>query len=116
MLEAERAKDEIRDIQTRMIGAQIHYARMGYWVRRPLYGFNNVHIETREGKRCILEPNETEAPLVAKLFELRARNTMEDIEIVDELNKLGLQTGKRAVRDKDDRMRIVQVISGEQLT
>jgi len=58
MLEAERAKDEIRDIQTRMIGAQIRYVRMGYWIRRPLFGFNNVHIETREGKRCILEPNE----------------------------------------------------------
>ena len=49
MLEAERANEEVRDIQTRMIGAQIRYARMGYWVRRPLYGFNNVHIETREG-------------------------------------------------------------------
>src|SRR5258708_29325360 len=77
MLEAERAKDEVRDIQTRMIGAQIRYARMGYWVRRPLYGFNNVHVETREGKRCILQANDKEAQLVIKMFELRARGTME---------------------------------------
>jgi DNA invertase Pin-like site-specific DNA recombinase len=115
MLEAERAKDEVRDIQTRMIGAQIRYARMGYWVRRPLYGFNNIHVETREGKRCVLEPNEVEAPLVIKMFELRARNTMEDIEIVDELNKLGYKTMERVVRDKEDRTKIVKVIGGDPL-
>lgn len=116
LLEAERAKDEVRDIQTRMIGAQIRYARMGYWVRRPLHGFDNVHIETREGKRCILKPNEAEAPLVVKMFELRARNTMEDEEIVDELNKLGFRTRQRMVRDKNDRTKIVDVIGGECLT
>ena len=116
MLEAERAKDEVRDIQTRMIGAQIRYARMGYWVRRPLHGFDNHHIETREGKRCILKPNELEAPHVIKMFELRARGTMEDVEIVNELNKLGFQTRTRVVRDKVDRSQVVQVIGGEPLT
>lgn len=116
LLEAERAKDEVRDIQTRMIGAQIRYARMGYWVRRPLHGFNNVHVETREGKRCILKPNDVEAPLVIKMFELRARGTMEDIEIVNELNKLGFRTRERVVRDKNDRTKVVQVIGGDPLT
>jgi site-specific DNA recombinase len=116
ILEAERAKDEIRDIQTRMIGAQIRYARLGYWVRRPLIGFNNVHVETRDGKRCILEPNEQESPLIEKMFELRARGTMEDTAIVDELNKMGFRTRKRVVRDKQDRTKIVKVIGGEQLT
>ena len=115
MLEAERAKDEVRDIQTRMIGAQIRYARMGYWVRRPLYGFNNVHIETREGKRCVLEPNEVEAPLVIKLFELRARGTVEDIDIVEELNMLGFRTRERIVRDKEDRTKIIDTIGGAPL-
>ncbi|MBU1000734.1 recombinase family protein, partial [Patescibacteria group bacterium] len=32
ILEAERAKDEIRDILSRMIGAEIRYVRMGYRV------------------------------------------------------------------------------------
>lgn len=116
MLEAERAKDEVRDIQTRMIGAQIRYARMGYWVRRPLYGFDNVHVETREGKRCVLKPNEIEAPLVIKMFELRARGTMEDIEIVEHINKLGFRTFERVVRDKEDRTRITKVIGGKEVT
>lgn len=116
LLEAERAKDEVRDIQTRMIGAQIRYARMGYWVRRPLHGFDNVHIETREGKRCILKPNETEAPLMIKMFEMRARGTMEDIQIVEEINKLGFRTRERVIRDRNDRTQILQVIGGEPLT
>ncbi len=116
MLEAERAKDEIRDIQTRMIGAQIRYARMGYWVRRPLYGFDNVHIETREGKRCILQPNKVEAPFIVKMFELRARNTMEDIEIVDELNRLGYRSREQVVRDKADRSKVMYTSGGVLLT
>jgi site-specific DNA recombinase len=112
MLEAERAKDEVRDIQTRMIGAQIRYARMGYWVRRSIYGFDNVHIETREGKRCILTPNEVEAPFVIKIFEMRARGTMEDIQIVDELNKLGYRSRERVVRDKKDRSKVIDITGG----
>lgn len=116
MLEAERAKDEIRDIQTRMIGAQIRYVRMGYWVRRPLLGFNNVHIETREGKRCILEPNDKEAPWIKKIFELRAAGTMEDIQIVDFMNVMGFQTRERIVRDKHDRTKAVRVIGGVPLS
>lgn len=116
LLEAERAKDEVRDIQTRMIGAQIRYARMGYWVRRPLYGFKNVHIETREGKRCILEPEDNEATYVIKMFELRARGTLDDQQIVDRLNTLGFKTRERYVRDKNDRTKIIKTIGGDQLT
>ncbi len=116
ILEAERAKDEVRDIQTRMIGAQIRYARMGYWVRRPIYGFNNVHIETREGKRCVLEPHTTEAAFVIKMFELRARGILDDREIVDKLNTLGFKTRERYVRAKDDRTKIIKTIGGDPLT
>ncbi|MDN5274761.1 MAG: hydrolase [Candidatus Saccharibacteria bacterium] len=115
MLEAERAKDEVRDIQTRMIGAQIRYARLGYWVRRPLYGFDNVHVETHDGKRCILKPNKVEAPLVEKMFELRARGTMEDIEIVEEINRLGFRTRERVIRDKEDRTKVIEVLGSEPL-
>lgn len=116
MLEAERAKDEIRDIMSRMIGAQIRYARMGYWVRRPLFGFNNQHVETSDGKRCILTPHPVESPWVIKMFKLRARGTMDDAQIVDAINKLGYITRKRVVRDKSDRTRIVEEIGGEPLT
>lgn len=113
ILEAERAKDEIRDIMSRMIGAQIRYARMGYWVRRPLYGFNNEHVETSDGKRCILIPNIEEAPYIKKIFELRIQGTMDDDEIIDEINRLGYKSRVRVVRDPKDRSKIIERIGGE---
>lgn len=116
ILEAERAKDEVRDIQTRMIGAQIRYARMGYWVRRPIYGFTSIHIETHEGKRCVLKPHDDEAPLVRKMFELRVAGTMDDNQIVEHMNTLGFRSRERHVRDKEDRTKIVRTIGGELLT
>ncbi len=116
ILEAERAKDEVRDIQTRMIGAQIRYARMGYWVRRPLYGFTNTHIETKEGKRCILQPLKSETSFVIKMFELRAQKTLDDWQIIDRLNTLGFKTRERYVRDKNDRTKIIRTIGGDPLT
>src|SRR5260221_1667838 len=45
ILEAERAKDEMRDIMTRMIGAAIRYVRLGYRVRPAPYGYVNEKIE-----------------------------------------------------------------------
>ena len=39
ILEAERAKDELRDIMSRMIGAEIRYTQVGYWMRRPPLGY-----------------------------------------------------------------------------
>ena len=116
ILEAERAKDEIRDIMSRMIGAQIRYARMGYWVRRPLFGFDNQHIETRDGKRCVLVPNEDEAPWVRMMFELRKRGTLEDQEIVDKINISGYKTRVRVVRDKTDPTKIIDEIGDVPLT
>ena len=116
ILEAERAKDEIRDIMSRMIGAQIRYARMGYWVRRPLYGFNNEHVETADGKRCILVPDAEEAPYIKKIFELRIQSTMDDDEIIDEINRLGYKSRVRVVRDPKDRSKIVERIGGELLS
>ena len=38
LLEAERANDEMRDIMSRMIGAEVRYTRMGFWMRQAPYG------------------------------------------------------------------------------
>jgi hypothetical protein len=66
ILEAERANDEVRDILSRMVGAEIRYARMGYWVRQAPYGFMTAKIDTPHGKRCILRPEPDEGPFVRK--------------------------------------------------
>ncbi len=116
ILEAERAKDEMRDIMSRMIGAQIRYARMGYWVRKSPFGFKNDKVETANGKRSILVPHPTESPFVIKMFELRCRGTMDDNQIVDEINRLGYKSRTNLVRDKSDRRRVIDTRGGKELS
>ena len=91
-LEAERAKDELRDIMSRMIGAEVRYTRMGYWMRRPPYGYTNVRVDTDNGKRYILQEKDEEAIFVKKMFELRLRGNLSDSQIVDEINRLGYRS------------------------
>src|SRR6185369_8035630 len=106
ILEAERANDEMRDIMSRMIGAEIRYSRMGYWVRKPPMGFMNEKIETPNGKRTILKPHPIESHWIIKMFELRCRGTLGDHQIVEEINNLGFKTRKMYFRDKHDQTKI----------
>lgn len=116
ILEAERAKDEMRDIMSRMIGAEIRYTRIGYWMRQQPYGYTSEKIETQNGKRCILKPHHNEGPLMTKLFELRAAGTMNDKQIAQELNRLGFKTRTEVIRDKNDRTKIVGERGGKPIT
>lgn len=106
-LEAERAKDELRDILTRLVGASVRYTRLGYWMRRAPYGFMSEKVETRNGKRVILKEHPVEGPLLKRIFELRAAGIMHDQEIIDEVNRLGFKTRIYYTRSKHDRTRIV---------
>ena len=45
ILEAERSKDELRDIMTRMIGAEVRYTRLGYWMRQAPFGYQSVNVK-----------------------------------------------------------------------
>lgn len=114
-LEAERAKDELRDILSRMIGAGVRYTRLGYWMRQSPYGFTTEKIETRNGKRVILKPHPVEAPFIKKLFELRAAGIKYDKEIIDELNLMGFKTRLHYVRSKADRTKIIGKRGGNPL-
>jgi site-specific DNA recombinase len=107
ILEAERAKDEIRDILSRMIGAEIRYVRMGYPIAIPPFGYQNEKVETDHGKRVTLAPSPKEAKWVIKMFELRARGTMTDQQIVDELNNQGFRTRKQYKRHPVDKTKII---------
>lgn len=115
MLEAERAKDEMRDIMSRMIGAEIRYARMGYWVRNPPTGYQTEKIETPNGKRTILKPHPQESIWLRKMFELRCRGNLTDLQIVEEVNNLGFRTRKMYHRDKQDRTKILHVRGNNKL-
>lgn len=115
ILEAERASAEKRDIMTRMIGSQIRYARLGYWVRRAPLGYVNVHVETMNGNRSVLEPHPQESQWIIKMFELRCRGTLDDYAIVREINKLGFHTRVKLVRHQQDKTRIVAKKGGKPL-
>lgn len=116
ILEAERSKDELRDIMSRMIGAEIRYTQMGFWMRQPPYGYVSQKIETRNGKRCILRPQPEEEKFVKKIFDLRARGTMFDPQIVDEINKLGFKGRVHYIRSKSDNTKIIGKRGGSPLT
>lgn len=115
-LEAERAKDEMRDIMSRMIGAEIRYTQLGYWMRQPPYGYISEKVDTKNGKRLILRPHEKEAPLMIRLFEMRAAATYTDQQIADELNLLGFHTRIQIVREKYDKTKIKKQIGGKPMT
>lgn len=115
ILEAERAKDELRDIMSRMIGAEIRYTQMGYWMRRAPYGFVSEKVETQQGKRCILIPHPTESKYVIMMYDMRVKG-FTDKEIVDKVNGLGFTTRVQYKRDPKDRTKIIKKLGGEPLT
>lgn len=96
-----------------MIGAEIDYARDGWWVHGFCYGFNTQRIETEHGKKTILVPNKEEAFLMKKMFELRAKG-YPDSQISQELNNLGFKTRYRIKRDQVTKKAIGKV-GGEPL-
>lgn len=108
MLEAERSKDEVRDILSRVIGAEIRYTQMGYWMRRAPYGLVSEKVETQHGKRMVLKPHPQEAKYIVALFELRASGQFSDREIAKKLNDMGYRGRPQLRRAKDDRSRIVR--------
>lgn len=113
ILEAEHAKDELRDIMTRMIGAEIRYTQLGYWMRQPPYGFTSETVDTNHGKRVILRPHPKEEPFIRRIFEMRAQGIYSGQEIADEINRLGFKTRITYVRDKYDRSKIKRIVGGQ---
>jgi len=116
LLEAERAKDEVRDILTRMIGSEIRYTQIGYWSRAALYGYETSKLETVNGKRAILVPQTDQAPIIRKMYDMRASGVYSDDQIANEMNRLGFQTPIKVIRDKLDRTKIVRRSGGKKMT
>lgn len=114
ILEAERSKDELRDIMSRMIGAEIRYTRMGYYMRQPPYGYESHKIETQNGKRCILQPHPTQAEFIIKMFEMRCQG-YDDSQILEKINKMGYRTRIIHKRSKQDRTKVLTQIGGKGL-
>ena len=114
-MEANRAKQERRDILTRVIGAEIIYTREGYAVREAPFGFANAKTETPHGKRTIRVPRPPESDWIKMMFELRADGNMSDKEIVEAVNKKEFKTRLQKVRDRKTK-EVIGVRGGKPLT
>lgn len=92
LMEAERAKSEVRDMLTRMIGAEIRLTKEGYAIGPALDGYRNVKavIDGKEVK--VWAHDEERAELFKKIFDLRAPANLSDKEIVSQLNAEGFLT------------------------
>jgi site-specific DNA recombinase len=115
ILEAERAKDEMRDIMTRMIGAEIRYVRMGYRVRRAPFGYKNEKINTEHGKRVILIPHQEESKWIKKMYQYRLEGVMNDGEIVEKINNLGFKSRIFNRRDPENKTKVIGKRGGNPL-
>src|ERR1019366_7348174 len=63
-----------------------------------------------------LRPHPEEAQHIMKIFDLRARGTMRDMQILQEVNKLGYRGRVHYVRDKHNRSKVLTKRGGDTLT
>lgn len=113
---AEKAKSEASDILTRTIGQQIQLTRDGFQVRGANYGYKNAKISTEYGKKkTIMVADETEAPFILQMFELRAEAALTDHEICGKLNTVGYRSRPSNIFDQNTR-EIIGRRSGAKLT
>lgn len=116
LLEAERGKDEMRDIMTRLIGAEIRYVRLGYHVRAAPLGYQNEKVETHHGKRIILVPHPLESKWILQMYELKSQGNLSDREIIELVNLFGFKSRKCYFRHPKNRTKIIGVKGGTPLT
>ena len=121
MFAAYQGKVEVRDILSRMIGAEITLAGNGYAVRRAPDGLRNkrilVNVDGATKERCVREADPERAHYFAKMFELRVQG-IPDMEIVDILNAEGFRTQvyNRWDRTIPDKPKIIGKGGGKLLT
>ncbi|MCH7951923.1 recombinase family protein [Patescibacteria group bacterium] len=73
-------------------------------------------METSHGKRVILIPHPDESKWIIRMFKLRIQGTLNDKEIVKQLNKLGYKSRKRYKRDPNDKTKVIGERGGKPLT
>ena len=116
LIVAESAKDEVRGILTRLIGAEIRYTKMGYPMGPTLVGYQMVKEDTENGQRKIPQAHPEESLWIIRGFELRIQGNLSDEKIVDELNAMGYKSRKIRIYDPYDRKRIIGYKGEKSLT
>ena len=117
MLETYKGKAEVRDILTRMIGAEIRLVQDGYAVRRAPDGLKNKYVIVDGKNKVVREPDPDRAHYFQKMFQMLA-DGVGDQEIVNVLNAMGFKTQIFHKWDRSDKEhpKIVGQIGGNPLT
>ena len=110
---AEMKQQEVNTMLVRLIGSEIDLTQQGYWIGTYPYGFVTKKQKGMK-KRTILVPDESEAPFIREIFQLRAEGILNDAQIVDKVNKLGYRS---RVRNKWDKLgvKVVGKTGGKKL-
>lgn len=111
LLEAERAHSEVRDILTRLIGSEIAYTRMGYWIGQAPPGYQIIKKMTEHGKRTMLTAHQEEGNWFIRMFELAA-DGLSDQEVCDRVNDMGYKSRIRNKFDSQDKTKIIGHVGG----
>jgi len=102
MLETYKGKAEVRDILTRMIGAEIKLVQEGYAVRRAPDGLINKKIIADGKKKIIRGPDPERSIFFQKMFELLAEG-VDYLEVTKRINAMGFKTRSFARWDRSDK-------------
>lgn len=107
MFEASRGKNEVRDILTRMVSAEIGLVRQGFSMRSPNDGYINKKVFINGKQQSVLAQDEKRAYFYKQMFLLRGSGQYSDKEIVSKINALGYRSKQQNVWNKSGKSKIV---------
>lgn len=113
LIMAQQGKNEVNQILTRMIGAEVDLVREGFKVRPPNDGFLNKKKFIDGKKRVIQVPDPERKDYYIKMFEMSI--THSDKDVVDHINAMGYRSKIHNIWSKE-KDRIIGHTKGVKLT
>ena len=92
IFESEKASEEVTDILTRMIGAEIGLTQKGFSMRAPNDGYSNTKEIVGGKEMSVAKQNSDRSHFYKIMFEMRASGKYSDQEIVARVNSLGFKS------------------------
>lgn len=92
MVMAQQGKNEVNQILTRTIGAEIALVREGYHIGPAREGYMNTKLSVNGKKKPIQIPDPEYSHFYIKMFELRSFGNLTDQEIVSNINAIGYRS------------------------
>ncbi len=114
LAKAQNSKDEVTNILTRMIGAEIRLVQEGFKVRQPNDGFKNDKVIINGKKKVIQIPDPERVQFFKAMYDFRIQG-LDDNDIVARLNAMNFRTKIRNIWD-EKRERVIGQTTPKLLT